>query len=41
MDTPNISNAQHKSLSLLLFGLKSPNPTVERDVNEKYMTDNT
>ena len=28
-------NAQ-MNLSMLLFGLKSPNPTVERDVNAKY-----
>ena len=35
MDTPQRRPIAIKSLSPSLLGLKSPNPTVVRDVNEK------
>jgi hypothetical protein len=33
--TPNKSKNATNILSTLLFGLKSPKPTVDKDVNEK------
>ena len=38
METPNNKINAHMSLSRSLLGLKSPNPTVDKEVNAKYMT---
>tara|TARA_B110000285_G_scaffold211340_1_gene253949 strand:- start:368 stop:514 length:147 start_codon:yes stop_codon:yes gene_type:complete len=38
IETPKRRIKAHKSLSASLLGLKSPNPTVDRDVKAKYMT---
>jgi len=35
--TPNKSILAPTSLSILLLGYKSPNPTVDSDVNAKYI----
>ena len=37
METPVRSTIEVKSLSKSLLGLKSPNPTVDREVNAKYI----
>lgn len=38
METPNKRIKAQISLSWSLLGLKSPNPTVDKDVNAKYIT---
>ena len=38
MATPKIIKKEHRILSESDLGLKSPNPTVERLVKEKYIT---
>jgi len=37
IDTPKSSIADPKSLSVSLLGQKSPKPTVDNDVNAKYI----